>query len=533
MRQVVAQERLGLFDTPPEPSEIRIGFAIVALIFVSLVAVVPVQNYRVGQIPGFIPTSSAVLLVCDVISAAILYAQASVFRSRALTVLASGYLFSGLLFVPYALTFPGAFSPNGLLGAKLNTTAWIAVFWRIATPTAVLLYASLKRSDSASGPVAERRHAPIRQGVAGAFTLAIVVTLLATAGHDILPSFFINQSEVIRPVLVAVNIVVLSITIWATAMLIRQEKSVLDLWLMVAMSAWVGQSLLNAMLSSRFSLGAYVFFALAFLSNLVLMLALITESNRLYARLALSTAARDRERNARLMSMDAVAAAIAHEIAQPLSAANLSASAALKWLTCPKPDAEKAVRSLRDSIDCDHRTFDVIKSIRATFAAGAPAWTNVSLNDLARETASLMDRELAARKVSLQLSLEDDLPPVLADRVQLQRVLINLMTNAIESMAATRGRARHLAIRSTRLDGQRVQLDVTDSGTGISPEKMAQIFDPFFTTKAAGTGLGLSLSRNIVEEHGGRLWASAGEGFGATFHLQMNRRLEVAPSNPQ
>src|SRR5207342_342381 len=250
------------------------------------------------------------------------------------------------------------------------------------------------------------------------------------------------------------------------------------------------------------------------------------ESNRLFARLALQTAARERERDARLMSMDAVATAIAHEIGQPLAAAKLSAAAALGWLTRSSPDTNKAISSLRDTIDSDERTFDVIKSIRATFANGAGTLSEFSLNDLARETVSLMDQELAARKVALHLSLDDGLPPVVANKVQIQRVLINLLTNAIESMVATRGRERRIAIRSG-LDGRNVQLDVSDSGVGISPEKMAQVFEPFFTTKSTGTGLGLSLSRTILEEHGGRLWASASEDLGATFHLQLKRGPET------
>ena len=526
----MAQERLGLFDKPPGRSEIRVGLAIVGLMCVVVLAALPEYDIHVGMIPGFIPTASAILLICDLITAAILYAQAAVFRSRALTVLASGYVFTGLLFIPYALTFPGAFSPSGLLGSWLNTTGWIAVFWRVGTPTAILLYALLKRTDAAAGPFAERPPARIPYGIAGAGALAALVTLLTTVGHDLLPPFFVNNSEVIRSALVSVNIVVFALTIAAMVVLFRQKKSVLDLWLLVAMSAWLGQSLLNALLRSRFSLGAYVFFGLAFLSNLIVMLALITESNRLYGRLALSTAARDREREARFMSMDVVTAAISHEVGQPLTAVGLNASAAVGWLTAAKPDIKKALTALQAVGDARQRTFDIIKSIRATFAKEAGRASEFSLNDLVLDTASLLDRELAASKVSLQLSLDPELPPILGDRVQLQRVLVNLFINAIESLRATSDRRRRITVRSAQMDGKDVLLQVSDSGAGIASGNMEHIFDVFFTTKVTGTGLGLPLCRSIVEDHGGRLWASQGEPHGANFHLRLPRSGAVAIS---
>ena len=193
-----------------------------------------------------------------------------------------------------------------------------------------------------------------------------------------------------------------------------------------------------------------------------------------------------------------------------------------------RPNVEKAIAALRATIDAGQRTFDVIKSIRAMFAKEPGAATEFSLNDLVRETASLLDRELAGDKVSLELELDEALPPVLADRVQMQRVLVNLFTNAIESLDATHGRPRRIAIRSAPLNGQDVLLEVSDTGIGIAPEQMARIFDAFFTTKATGTGLGLSLCRTIVEEHGGRLWASPGNEHGATFHLRLPRSSPAA-----
>ena len=513
---------MGLFDTPPDRQETRLGLAIVGLLFGVLLLILPLRNVRLPEIPAFIPVIDAVMFVGEIITATLLYAQASVFRSRALVVLATGFVAAAMLLIPHALTFPGAFAPDGLLDGGVNSTAWIASFRRAAFPISIILYVLFRQANSERLEV-DRGPPSIRGGVFAAFALAATVTLLATKGHKFLPPYFVDRSHVIPSAALGYQFIILVLFIAATAMLVQTRKSVLDMWLLVALAGWLTETLLILALDSRFTAGWYGLFLLSLSSHLVVMLALIAESNRLYARLALSTAARKRERDARLMSMDAVTAAIAHEVGQPLTAVGLNASAAVSWLTSAKPDVKKALAALRDVSDAGQRTFAIIKSIRATFAKEPGRASEFSLNDLALDTASLLDRELAARKVALDFSLDEALPPIRADRVQMQRVLVNLLVNAIESLRAVSDRPRRVTIRSVSMDGESVLLQVSDTGPGIASEDMEHIFDVFFTTKATGTGLGLPLCRTIVEEHGGRLWASQDEPHGASFNLQLPR----------
>jgi len=519
--KLVASEHLGLFDTPPNRQEVQLGLTIVGMLFASLVFIFPLRATQLGEIRVFVPLLDSFMMFSDLIIATLLYAQASVVRSRGLTILASGYLFSSLILVPHALTFPGAFAPNGLLGAGISTTAWLAIFRRLTFPIAVICYALLKSVDPIAETSRERPAPRIIQGVAAAFVLMALATWLATSGHDYLPPIFRNARDTVPTSLVAANIVTIALTVTAMILLLRQEKSVLDLWLLVGLSGWLFQSLLNITLQTRYTLGWYGLNGMTLASSLFLMVALIAESNRLYARLALHTAARERERDARLMSIDAVAAAIAHEIGQPVAAARLSTAAGLDWLDRAKPDREMAIKSLRAAIGAGDRIFEVIKSIRSTFSRDSSPLSEFSPNDMVRETASLLDRDLAARKISLQIELDDAVPTILANRVQLQRVVVNLLTNAIDSVSATRGRIRRIELRSSVFDDRDFVIEVCDSGVGISPDKMTQVFEPFVTTKPTGTGLGLWLSRTIVEEHGGRLWVSAGEKHGVTFHVQL------------
>lgn len=518
----MSHDHLGLFDTPPDRRQVRLSLAIVGLLFAAFLATFPVRDTRLADITGFIATVDAVMFVGLLITAALLFSQASLFRSRALLVLAAGYVFIAVLLIPHLLAFPGTFAPDGLIGGDPSTAAWVTFGRRAGFAAAAILYVLLKRADAATQP-AGRPEPRTALAVAVALVLALAVTLASTLGAAWLPPVFSNSADVIPSGIFVFESVVTFLIVVATVILYRSRSSVLDMWLLVAFAGWLVQSLLILTISERFTIGWYCLYAVTLFSQLVVMFALIAESNRLYARLALSTSERRRERDARLMSMDAVAAAFSHEIGQPLTGIRLNAKGSLNWLTRPQPDVDMAIKSLHATIDSGRRASDVMKSIRAIFAKGPGRASEFSLNELARDTATLMDRELTVAGVSIRFALDPALPPVRGNRTQMQQVLVNLFTNAIESMNATGGRLRRISVRSTLMDGGDVLLEVRDSGAGIPPEELERILDAFYSTKPQGVGLGLSLCRTIVEEHGGRLWASQDEGPGATLNLQLPR----------
>src|SRR5262249_26655433 len=228
----------------------------------------------------------------------------------------------------------------------------------------------------------------------------------------------------------------------------------------------------------------------------------------------------------RVTTLGELAASIAHEVNQPLGAIVADANASLNWLAAPRPDLELVRESLDAIVTEGHRAAEVIQRIRQLAMKHAPRKAPVDLNDVVREVVPLVRSELRHHDVSLVLRLASDLSPVLGDRVQLQQVILNLVMNAIEAMGSVIGRPRQLMIRSEpELDGH-IRLTVQDTGVGIASHDVDELFSAFFTTKTGGMGMGLSISRSIVEAHGGRLSAQPNEPHGAMFHVS----LPVGPS---
>ena len=226
-------------------------------------------------------------------------------------------------------------------------------------------------------------------------------------------------------------------------------------------------------------------------------------------------------RVARLNQMGAMTGSIAHEISQPLSSMVTAAGAALSWLARASPDIEETRSLLHGIVRDGRRASDVIEGIRAMFKADPGKRALVDLNGLIREVLALARSELRNSLIEVRTELDETLPALTADRVQLQQVMFNLITNAIDAMSAVVGRDRILRIRSEHRESEGVLIALEDSGTGIAAENIDRMFKSFFTTKPNGMGMGLAICRSIVESHGGRLTASPAHPHGAVFKIML------------
>jgi len=228
----------------------------------------------------------------------------------------------------------------------------------------------------------------------------------------------------------------------------------------------------------------------------------------------------------RLTAMGELAASIAHELRQPLAGAVANSDACLAWLSNQPPNLDEARAAADRTTEAATRASDIIRRIQALFKKAAPERLRVNINEVIEETLGLIRREVLGKNVSLQTELGPQLPPVLGDRVQLQQVVLNLVKNGIEAMSGVQDRALQLRIRSARYEPNQIVVAVADSGAGIDPHALGKIFEPFYTTKLQGTGMGLAISRSIIEAHGGRLWAEPNTPRGATFQCTLPADVE-------
>ena len=257
----------------------------------------------------------------------------------------------------------------------------------------------------------------------------------------------------------------------------------------------------------------------------------VTESK--VAEEALNRARSELAHVARVTTVGALTGSIAHEVNQPLSGIITNAGTCLRMLATDPPDIEGARETARRTLRDGNRASDVITRLRALFTKKEFTLETLDLNEAAREVVALSLSELQRNRIVLQSEFADDLPLITGDRIQLQQVMLNLLRNASDAMAGVDDRPRHLLIRTERDEGDRVRLTVRDAGVGLDPQTLNKLFDAFFTTKADGMGIGLSVSRSIIERHHGRLWAEPNDvSPGATFSFWIPREGENLDAIP-
>jgi signal transduction histidine kinase len=518
---VPEEQHLILSSLSPGRAQRRLALAVVlALLVAFFITAGPLSTTQAARIDASVPAYAAAMFVNDLIIAVLLFAQFSILRSRALLAISSGYLFTALMLVPWMLTFPGVIAPSGLLGAGLQTAAWLYILRHAGFPMFVIAYALSKDADPGKRLWQGSAVAAILLSVAMTAAVVCAAASLVTAGDALLPPLMLDPVRFSTLWLCVAGSASL-LSVLALIVLWVRRRSVLDLWLMVVMCAYVTEiCLIVFSIPVRFSIGWYAGRVCGFLSGSLLLFVLLYEITTLYARLLRAVLAQRREREARLLTGDAVAATIAHEVNQPLSGMITHADAGLRWLARSTPDLDEAKAAFKQIVADGHRAGAVIGSIRASFKKDVPNRTSLDINDLIGEALALTRGDLQRHRILVQAELNAQVPQVRGDRIQLQQVLLNLITNAIDSMAAKDG-VRVLSVRSEVHDGGDVIVSVADTGTGIGSQELERIFNPLFTTKSNGMGMGLSICRSIIEAHDGRLWVAPNKPEGAVFQFML------------
>jgi signal transduction histidine kinase len=514
------EQPLLLATLPPSDGQRKLAFAVIAIFGLAFAITVPFAHTPLPRLDAWLPAFMSALVINDFITSALLFSQFAIIRQRALFVLAIGYLFSGLIIIPYVLTFPGMFAPTGLLGAGLQSAVWFYIVWHIASPLSVIVYELTKDAKSWTNPSRRSVRADLVLGIAIVSAVVGALIWLFTAHHDVLPELYADATR-LSPLVNGAAAVVFLLCATALALLWRRGSSILDLWLKVTVCAWLLEITLNGLfLTARFSLAWYVGRTFSLIASSIVLIALLSETMTLYAQLARSIMRQRAARQARYIAMDTMAASIAHELRQPLGAITLNAEAALLHLARTPTNNDQVQAALEDIAAASVRGGEVIAGLRAMFKKDGPGRASFDANELVREVLGMLDVNLRAERVSVSTALGEGFPQLLADRVQLQQVFLNLITNAIEAMHTVTDRPRTLRVTSNIIQGSsEIVITIEDSGAGIDREDQSRIFQPFFTTKSAGMGIGLTICRSIIDSHGGSLRASANNPYGTIFEV--------------
>jgi len=498
----------------------RSAFVAGAVVILAFGIAIPISGMHLRPLDAFIPTIQGMFFINDLITAILLFSQFSISRSRAMLILASGYLFSSLSAIPFVLTFPGAFSSTGLLGAGLQSAAWIYGIGHCGFCTSIMAYAWLTGRDP--GDIMATRSARSAIGWTVVIVIGLVssVTWFATAHDDLMPMIFYDRLHTTSWVYFTAGLSVAPMVL-AFLVLWKRGRSLLDQWLMVVALAVISEMVLGVSMSGRFDLGYYSGRLYTLVSSIIVLAVLLSEVMRLDAHLARSNLLLQNERDNKLMNLAAMAASISHEVRQPLMAMAMNAGAATQYLGHAPPSLEKIRSALSTILTDGHRANQILASIGSLFEGGDPRQAAVDMNEVVAGALDILRADLNQHGVTVRTELTAGIPIIVGHRGQLQEVILNLVNNATEAMNSSMAVTRAVQLKTESSNGE-VVVTVEDSGPGIDSKEIEHLFDVFVTSKRDGMGLGLAICRTIVERHGGQIAVGPGaENGGAVFRFTL------------
>jgi signal transduction histidine kinase len=505
--------------------------AVSSLLMAVFLATLPFARIEWLNLSGFVLVQKSLMLVSDLITAALLFGQYAISRSQSLNILAGGYLFTALIVVPHALTFPGALSATGLLGASPQSAAYLYIAAHTALPLTIIAFAVHRPHALTTGTLTDQGVGSIIVTIVTVIAAVIATTLLVTRGDQWLPPlmdgrYYTIQARVAVGTLLALPLTALLLIAWTT-----RPPSMLALWLMVTMFAWLCTITLGAFVSrGRYDVGWYVGAVFDWLTSIFVLLILISEIIVLYEREAQAAEVERRQRERRISEMEAVlihlsrvselgqnVSWLVHEVSQPLTAISNYLAAGLRFLETSNTERLNGI--LQESAAQAVRATEVVRNLRDFIAGHDSEKRGGSIPKVLGHAVNLALVGLDSPAPAIEMRLSSVASTAFFDRVQIEQVVFNLVRNAIEAMEDCEPRVLTIATRLTA--DNMVEVSVADTGPGLTPTIRARLFEPFITTKVRGLGIGLSICRVIVEAHFGRLRAEDNPGGGTIFRFTL------------